>query len=455
MEAKRVRRILVLALCAALMTMGATAVSGAPGPKYFVDESTLPFDPLPGHSDSDRMWGVRNGAGYRIEVPVDWNGELVMWAHGFRGSDQRLHFQGDEVPIRQWLLDNGFAWAASTYSSNDYNVADGVKDTHALATYFNGSVGNPTRTYIAGVSMGGHITAVSIEQYPNFYDAALPACGVLADYELFDYFLDFNLAAQQIALGESTFPVEDPVTYLTQTSGTIKAQLSSIPGGWPLFLNADGAALKQLTENISGGDRPNFDEAWFFWNSFPEFGSNIPGNFLFDLGVGDGTLAGQPGNALDNTDRLYEIDLIPGISNEAEAALNEGIFRVAADPQARHRAGLSNVPPVAGDPTVPVLTMHNLGDLFVPFGMEVSYGHRAAANGKSDLVVQRAIRGVGHCDFTDAEWNQAIADLVSWVETGVRPSGDDVTNPAAVADPTFGCAFTDPSGFHFLATPCP
>ena len=55
------------------------------------------------------------------------------------------------------------------------------------------------RTYIAGVSMGGHVIGRSLEQYPRFYDGALPMCGVLGDQELFDYFLDYNLVAQDLA----------------------------------------------------------------------------------------------------------------------------------------------------------------------------------------------------------------------------------------------------------------
>ena len=29
--------------------------------------------------------------------------------------------------------------------------------------------------------MGGHITGVAIEQYPNAYDGAMPMCGVMGD----------------------------------------------------------------------------------------------------------------------------------------------------------------------------------------------------------------------------------------------------------------------------------
>ena len=48
---------------------------------------------------------------------------------------------------------------------------------------------------MTGASMGDHIAVVSIEQYNNTYDVAMPICGEFGDFELFDYFLDFNLAA--------------------------------------------------------------------------------------------------------------------------------------------------------------------------------------------------------------------------------------------------------------------
>ena len=447
------RRALRLTAIVAVLALGIAPAVAAPGngngpkPDYFVDEAELPFEALSG---ATAHWGVHKGAGYRIEVPDDWNGSLVMWAHGFRGTG--LELTVDNHPLRNFLIPNGYAWASSSYSRNDYDITVGVQDTHALATRFNGLVGRPDRTYITGASMGGHITAVSIEQYPNFYDGAMPICGVLGDYELFDYFLDFNLAAQQLGVGDSTFPVGSD--YLTATVPVIKAGLEAVPGGWPNVLNDSGENLKSLTELRSGGDRPNFDEAWFFWNTIPNFQSGA-GNFLFDLGAQNGTLARSPGVVVDNTDVIYQFDNDTALSAD-ETNFNAEVFRVEADPQARAGNGLAQVPKVAGDPSIPVLSLHNLGDLFVPFHNEVIYGQEAAANGKSDLVVQRAIRGVGHCDFTAPELVTAFVDLTTWVEAGVTPVGDDVTNPVAVAAVDFGCAFTnDPTNQHLFAAPCP
>ncbi len=440
------KKVTVFASCVllCLLFVGSTFVYGGKKPKYFVDESKLPFTPLPG---AQAFWGVHNRAGYRIEVPENWNGSLVMWAHGFRGTG--LELTVDNHPLREFLIPSGFAWAASSYSRNDYDITTGVQDTHALAQRFNGIIGRPDRIYITGASLGGHVTAVSIEQYPKTYDGAMPVCGVVGDFELFDYFLDFNVAAQQLGTGSSEFPV-DPAVYIGATVPTIKSNLEAFPGTWPVALNTAGENLKDLTELRSGGERPNYDEAWVFWNTIPA--ASGPGNFLFDLGTNEGNLPRSPGVAVDNHDVVYQFDTDPVLSPD-EQLFNDGVFRVTADRQSRNKNGLAQVPVITGDIRVPVLTLHNLGDLFVPVHNEIVYARRAADRGNRDLLVQRAIRGVGHCDFTASEFITAFVDLVTWVEFGFKPAGDDWLDPDAVSDPEFGCAFTD--GPHLLGTPCP
>jgi alpha-beta hydrolase superfamily lysophospholipase len=77
-----------------------------------------------------------------------------------------------------------------------------VEDTNALALEFNKiakangrDLAAPSKTYITGHSMGGHITAAAIEDeafatanHKMKYNGAVPMCGVLGDTELFDYF---------------------------------------------------------------------------------------------------------------------------------------------------------------------------------------------------------------------------------------------------------------------------
>jgi pimeloyl-ACP methyl ester carboxylesterase len=429
--------VVTLLALATLLGVDRQAVLAGPPPAYFVDETKLPFGPQPGPITT-RHWGVHNGAGYRIEVPANWNGDLVLYAHGFRGTGLELHLDdpGFHTRLRPYLIANGYAWAASSYSKNGYDVKQGVKDTHALGQLFNGLVGNPTRTYIAGHSMGGHITGVAIEQYPNAYAGALPMCGVMGDNELFDYFLDFNLVAQALAGVQAEFPF--PANYPLAVVPGVKAALGP---SYPFVLNAEGQALRGVTQNISGGPRPGFNTSFGAW-----------GNFLFTVGVTGGDLGVAPGNVQDNSDMTYQIDADPALS-PTEDALNMSVLRVQQDPQGRHPNGLGNIPTISGRLPIPVISLHTIGDLFVPLSMEQIYASRAAAEGSADRLVTRAIRDHGHCGFAPAEETRAFGDLVNWVENGVKPAGDDVLTPANVANPNFGCQFTTPG--HAGYAPCP
>jgi pimeloyl-ACP methyl ester carboxylesterase len=417
-----------------LAFVGSDALAG-PSLAYFVDESKLPFDALPGTS-TRRYWGIHNGAGYRIEVPDNWNGDLVLYAHGFRGTGLELTVSNPR--IRQYLVTHGFAWAATSYSKNGYDVRQGVKDTHALGERFNGIVGNPRRAYLTGHSMGGHITGVAIEQYPQAYAGAMPMCGVMGDNELFDYFLDFNLVAQALASVQAQFPF--PSDYQTAVVPGVKAALSGPGPGYPLTLNAQGTMLRGVTQNISGGTRPGFATSFTVW-----------GNFLFTVGVTGGDIGVARGNVQDNSNTVYQIDADPALSAD-ETALNAAVLRVSMDPQGRHPNGLANIPRISGRLSIPVVSIHTIGDLFVPLSMEQIYARRVAAEGASDRLVSRVIRDHNHCGFAVQEEAAAFADLVNWVEGGGKPAGDDILTPASVADPKFGCQFS--STGHAGFAPC-
>ena len=414
-------------------TTTAVAAPPPPEPAYFVDPAKLPFDELPGQP-SKRLWGVLDGAGYRIEVPAQWSGKLVMWAHGYRGDPATdpaaLELTVDNHPLRSYLLAKGYAWAASSYSRNAYDPSTGAIDTHALTKHFKRLVDKPSLVYITGASMGGHVTGVVAERWPKTYAGAMPICGVLGDYELFDYFYDFNAAAQTLSGVGKTFPYA--ADYLTTTVPATKAALGP---AFPFELNTAGQNLAALTQLRSGGVRPLFEQGWLFWNA-------VAGDFLFGLGVGDGTLPRQEGFVLDNKNVVYQFDLDPALS-PAESAFNATVQRVSPDRGARNRRGIRNVPPTTGDLEIPTVSLHTLGDLFVPFLMEQEYARRVAAKGNAGNFVVRATRDYGHCTFTPTELVQTFDALVAWVEGGVKPAGDDILNPAAVADPAFGCTYTD------------
>jgi pimeloyl-ACP methyl ester carboxylesterase len=373
-----------------------------------------------------QYWGTSpTVAGYRIEVPKVWNRQLVMFAHGYHGDGPELTV--DDPPIRDYLVRNGFAWAASSYRRNGYAVEEGIEGTQALRALFAKRFGEPSRTYLMGASMGGHIAAAGIERYPNTYDGAMPVCGVLGDVELFDFYLDHAVIAAALAGVEMTYP--PPPNYLAETVPAIQAALGYGPGR---ALTSRGQQLAAATKFLTGGERPLFDQAFAFWSGPNTDSDGIP--FLLGL------LGGPPNPSIEaivgNTHTRYQLDASPSQS-EAEAELNAEVLRVTPRPGAK-----LPFPRVTGHLPVKVLSMHTVGDLYVPFSMEQIYAHEAAARGVTDRLVIRAIRDVGHCTFVPEELEAGFADLVAWVHGSPRPVGDDVRSPGKVADPRFGCQFT-------------
>jgi hypothetical protein len=398
--------------------------------------------------------GILNGAAYRVEVPLRWNGDLVVWAHGFRGTGTTVWV--DSTPLRAQHVQQGFAWAASSYQTNGYDVGHGITDSHALLNLVRTLTHARTHdVYMTGASMGGHITGAEIERFRDF-DGAMPICGVLGDAKLFDFQTDATVTAAALTHTQIQFPDSAAAgqayapTFDQQVLGMLPQLGSGFLTGNPddVTLTRTGQQWGSFVEARSGGVRPGFASAFRFWNArgFAPL-TNIP--FLFGLypGTSGGTIGIADGNIVDNSRTVYRFAGNRGFFlSPTERAVNRNVLRVRAT--TRPSLGVDGIPKVSGDPRIPVLTLHDVGDLFVPFSNEEIYARNAARHGQSRLVVQRAIRGVGHCDFTPTELGTAFNDLVTWVRTHHRPAGDNVLDPRNVARPTFGCAFTDPAGPH-------
>jgi fermentation-respiration switch protein FrsA (DUF1100 family) len=371
-----VRVVVVLVSALAVALLGAPTASAAPPaahPGYTIVAPQL--TPLVAGGKPTRvLTGVLDAAGYAVEVPAHWNGQLVMWAHGFRGNGAELTVDAPSYGLRQRFVDQGYAWAASSYDRNGYDVASGVRSTHELAT---AQALAAVRAYPPG---------------PDYGTVALPA----------------------IYAGLGLAPNNPAVT-------TPKAQ-----------------QLRAETVLDSGGVRPGADASFSYWKDFL-LSLAVPGNAPTPVtGV-----ALNPGVVATNVGHDYAPD--------APVNPDVTVQRVRpADPAARNSRALTPVAQVAGKPRVPVLTLHGVGDLFVPFSMEQIYAGEVADAGRSDLLVQRAIRTTGHCEFSDAEAGKAWDDLVAWTDGGKRPAGDDVD---ATSGPTFGCRFSDPAAYAAAGPP--
>ena len=376
------------------------------------------FDPLPG---AKAFSGKYDGGVYRVEIPDKWNGELMLSAHGYvaatpgRGLELRV---GNPL-FRQHLIDEGFAWAASSYRCNGYVPGQGLVDTMALTDIFtkanNGVAAR--RVYLTGTSMGGHVTVLGMHEFPTSFAGGLAMCA--AGPELFDYNVAVGAAAEVI----TGVQFKSPATLRGDT-----AKMTDLLGHPPDY-TAAGRQLASVEINISGGPRPFAVEG-------------LERYFLQN--IGGGALAGSTSNAsraVTNVNYKYSIDADLGLSADR---LNAAVRRKAADPEIRNPMGpFEELVPFDGQIERPLLTMHGTGDLFVPIHLEQTLNRAVTAAGKQDLLVQRVYRIAGHCGFNAAEEGRSFDDLVTWVREGKKPAGDNVMGDLSNAGRTFTSPLRD------------
>src|SRR5438093_8411509 len=124
------------------------------------------------------------GALYRLVRPANWNGRLVLYAHGFVSKSEPVALPAEADLIISLLTPQGFAVAFTSFSENGWAVKDGAQRTHQLLGIFTSKFGPPTGVYIAGASLGGLITIKLVEQYPTAFIGALPACAIAGGTKL-------------------------------------------------------------------------------------------------------------------------------------------------------------------------------------------------------------------------------------------------------------------------------
>ncbi len=418
------------------------------------DGSFAPLLSSAGKAISTTYVGVSAQAAYRIEVPNDWNGKLVLYAHPYQGLGNVVWVSSPQ--LRSWFVAHGFAWAASSFGANGYNVGQGVTDTFDLLKVFAARTHRaPKSIYLDGESMGGQVTSVAAEEHKGIFAGVMDACAPIGASALSDYYLGVNATAAALTKTGISFPAQPSIASALQYVASVTTRV--LPKLGTGFLGADGLDLsaagkrwETVVSYLSGGPRPGFTAALAYWNSV-SYGplAGMPTLFALYPGLDGGTFGFAPGNVTTNLGVVYHADS-SSVATAADRALNAEVLRVRAT-----TPSVPGVPAVHGDPGIPVLVLYGIGDLFVPLSTGQAYAQAMAAHGESGLFAARAIRDVRHCHFSTAELSQGFSALVSWVLTGVRPASDDITNPKVVDSPTFGCHFTDGAHPLFQGPPCP
>jgi pimeloyl-ACP methyl ester carboxylesterase len=439
------RRTIALAVAAVLLaacscSSAASHPSSSSGPKTYT--------------------GSIAGAAYSVEVPARWNGTVFLYSHGYVAPGASNPASAAPDPgIDTWMLGQGFALAASAFSSTGWAIEDALRDQIALLDWFDSHVGKPRRVLAWGGSLGGIITAGLVQEHPDRFAGALPVCGVLAGaVAAWNTGLDGAYAFKTLLAPRSNLQLvhitdpaanlklaTDAIAALPQTA-QVKARIALVSAltdlpGWFLPNNPEPAA----------GDYGAMVAAQTQWESRIDFGfafsyraeleKRAGGNPSWNVGI-------DYRKQLDLSSDRAEVQALyslAGLSLSADLnTLNAG---ANITPDANAVAYLERNITFDGGISIPVLTMHTTADGLVIPQDETAYADVVGTAGRQDLLRQVYVHRAGHCAFTNAEVIVLIQTLVKRLDTG---SWDDAAlAPAAMnsAATALGAAQNSLAGF--------
>lgn len=416
---------LFVLMAVALTGCGDDTFTGPPDEQALaVEETAASLTAVPGVLEVLGESGP--GSAYALLKPAEWNGGLVVWAHGYDEPFRPVELPVDEhLPaVRDHALEAGYGFAYASYSHNGYAVKEGAQRTHELRGLFADAFAAPDLTYLIGISMGGLIVEMLSERYPAQYDGTLAACPVLDGPYNAAYVAHFRVLFDWF--------FRDPATGASPLPGTLYAMPEGyylippnplLPGGSPAFQAVYGAvtaseAAVQTAAAMATVEQIDLKLAQ------ETFVSELVTSFLLVLGYqinGANALSDLlHGHAFfDNSGTLYTSPLL---NETAESFLNHptyGVARFTGDPPGEKY--LEHWWQPEGDLSDPFLTLHTTRDPLVPFRMEERFREKVEAAGSADFLVQQSVDEFGHCTYGEDRLLQAFADLVLWVEQGVKP----------------------------------
>ena len=417
---------------------------------------------------------VGDGSTWKIEVPPNWNGTLLLFSHGYVPAIAP-NPPADDFADRQtadYLLAHGFALAGSSYPAAGWAVKEAVPDQVGVLAEFRRDFGKPRRTIAWGQSMGGMITADLVQTYPKLFQGALPMCGILGGgVGLWNQNLDLETAFKTLMEEDPNPAVSGPASQLQlvnvqnpgANTGAAEAALAgaqATPQGRARLALVSALFNLPTWFNAAAPEPGPADYAAQEANQFQALQVQVA--FVFGFRAELEHRAG--GNPTWNTGVDYR-HLFRRSSDKAEAKAlyaNAGLTvrrdlrainrapRISANRQALHYM-IKNVV-FNGRIDVPVLTMHTTSDWLVPVPHEQSYGKAVTNAGNAALLRQLYVHRAGHCEFSDAETLTALDALISRLDGHSWPSLDPAALNAQAS--SFGASFnTVPNGPTAMPAP--
>ena len=326
-----------------------------------------------------------HGALSLLCVPRAWNGDLVVYAHGYVAPGEPLAFQHLSLPDGTSLPDLvqglGYAFATTSYRANGLVVLEGVEDLRELIAAFGTAAPTPPRhTFVTGASEGGLVATLLAERSPELVSGALAACGPIGHFRgqidyvgdfrvLFDYFFPGVLPGSPISI-----PPALRSGWSAIYAPRVVAALANDPGRAVQLLRTAHAAVDPHDTVGTSGVATVLGLLWY-----NVFATNDAGAKL-------------GGNPYSNFGRWYS-------GSNDDLRLNIFIRRYAASPAAiaAMRAYETSARLVR-----PLFTLHTDNDPIVPFWHEIGYFIKSDAATRGRLLQLPVVR-YGHCAFTGSE----------------------------------------------------
>jgi hypothetical protein len=355
---------------------------------------------------------LANGTTWVADVPVNWNGTLLLYSHGF-GPLTAL--DAPDPATQAALLARGYALAGSSYDPNgsEWALDTAVQDQFGALTAVEDTVlpSKPAQVLAIGSSMGGLVSALEDQDSQGRIDGALTTCGIVADgINLNEFQLDGEYAMAQLLLpGQQV--------QLTGFGGPVGAGQA-----FGTAATLTGAAAQEAAQYDVEFSGP-FSILDFIELGRASIDQADGGSANWNVGINyESVLATSPFHK--GVQALYQA---AGLNLSADLQNLTKHANITPDPAAVSSLEQTSVP--TGHLSVPELDLHTIGDNLVPVTMENFYAKQVTEAGDRSLLRQAYTSTFGHCNFSPAELVAGVLALSHRVTTG---SWDAVADPASL-----------------------
>lgn len=343
-----------------------------------------------------------SGSIYRICMPPPerYNGNLVIWAHGFQDAVEPVQIPEDQLCFDGFCIpdvinDLGFGFATNSYSKTGLAVRQGMDDILDLVNIFAAEKGAPAKVYLTGASEGGLITTLLLERHPDVFAGGVAACGPVGDFPF-----QINYFGNSRVTFEFFFPGLIPGDPFHPDPALIEV--------WGDYYNlvvepvVFGPANRGRLDQWVAVARLPFD-ADNYLATVRESVRDVLRYSVVNLNDATETLGGFP---FGNRNRWY-------IGSDNDLLLNLFVPRADADPAAITE--MQSFYNTSGRLQRPLTTIHTRRDQQVPYFHEVLYLLKTLASGS--LLVRHVnipVDRYEHCNFTAGEVLFAFALMLAY-----------------------------------------